>query len=111
MGLDQYAQISKGEEQIEIAYWRKHPNLQGWMENLWHSKGGVGEFNCVEVELTIEDLDDLQNAIQGGSLPETHGFFFGSMKDEEYKEQDLQFVKNAARAIDDGYKVSYSSWW
>jgi len=45
MGLDQYAFARKGEplddfdgnssseEEIEICYWRKHPNLQGWMEN------------------------------------------------------------------------------
>ena len=22
---------------VEIAYWRKHPHLHGWMEQLWHS--------------------------------------------------------------------------
>lgn len=41
MGLDQYASIRKdGQEDQEIAYWRKHPNLQGWMEQLWREKGG-----------------------------------------------------------------------
>ena len=24
----------------EIAYWRKHPDLHGWMENLYREKGG-----------------------------------------------------------------------
>jgi len=46
----------------EIAYWRKHPNLQGWMEQLWREKGGKGEFNCVDVELTREDLKQLELA-------------------------------------------------
>ena len=29
----------------EIAYWRKHPNLHGWMHRLWESKGNSGTFN------------------------------------------------------------------
>ena len=38
MGLDQYAYkvVAHDEDnRDEIAYWRKHPNLQGWMEQLW----------------------------------------------------------------------------
>ena len=35
----------------ELAYWRKHPNLHGWMEMLWEQKGGVGTFNGIELEL------------------------------------------------------------
>lgn len=48
---------------IEIAYWRKHPNLHGWMEQLWVEKGkpmlkdDYPEFNGVELELTREDID------------------------------------------------------
>ena len=56
MGLDQYATAIKGEDEISLGEWRKHPNLQGWMENLWRSKGGEGEFNCVQVELNGDDL-------------------------------------------------------
>ena len=42
MGLDMYAYIARKKSEDfnsarEIAYWRKHPNLQGWMENLWES--------------------------------------------------------------------------
>ena len=35
MGLDQFAYTTKGKEKEEIAYWRKHNALHGWMENLW----------------------------------------------------------------------------
>ena len=38
MGLDMYAYVGT-EGQCELAYWRKHPNLHGWMEKLWESKG------------------------------------------------------------------------
>ena len=30
----------------QIHYWRKHPNLHGWMEDLYRAKGGAAEFNC-----------------------------------------------------------------
>ena len=112
MGLDQYASIRKdGQEDLEIAYWRKHPNLQGWMEALWREKGNAGEFNCVEVELTFEDLEQLEASIEGEELPETEGFFFGNNSDEFYREQDLAFIADASEAIEQGYKVIYNSWW
>jgi hypothetical protein len=123
MGLDQYATARKGEpflneegfneypESKELAYWRKHPNLQGWMEKLYRAKGGEGEFNCVSVELSEEDLDSLEKAITEQQLPSTQGFFFGGESDDYYKEHDLKFVSEARDAINEGYTVVYSSWW
>jgi len=123
MGLDQYASARKGEPQTdedgytyyedskELAYWRKHPNLQGWMENLWLAKGGDGEFNCVDVELDLEDLDMLESTLDEQELPETVGFFFGENSDDHYAEQDREFIREARAAIKQGYTVVYSSWW
>ena len=122
MGLDQYAKARKGEpvekdgnleypDQRELAYWRKHPNLEGWMSNLYSEKGGTDEFNCQEVELTLEDLDELEKAISSKDLPETGGFFFGDDSYEYYKENDLEFIRDARNAIKDGYTVIYTSWW
>jgi hypothetical protein len=118
MGLDQYAAIrldTKDEEgnweQEELAYWRKHPHLQGFMEHLYAEKGGEGEFNCVDVELTLEDIDDLEASVKGGELPETGGFFFGDDSSDYYKESDLEFCENARKALTDGQTVVYSSWW
>ena len=123
MGLDQYANARKGEPQtdedgytyyedsMELAYWRKHPNLQGWMENLWLAKGGEGEFNCVDVELDLEDLDMLESTLDEEELPETVGFFFGENSNDHYAEQDREFIREARAAIKQGYTVVYSSWW
>lgn len=51
MGLDMYACTLreqpatpvdfKAEEVSELHYWRKHPNLHGWMEQLYREKGGT----------------------------------------------------------------------
>jgi hypothetical protein len=115
MGLDQYAYTRKpkSKEQQEIAYWRKHNALQGWMEKLWRDKEGQGEFNCVEVILTHEDLRELENDLVVNNLPETNGFFFGSdSRLDEYKMiETFKFIIKARRALDDGLEVIYSSWW
>jgi hypothetical protein len=96
---------------VEIAYWRKHPNLHGWMQQLWESKGNNGDFNGDELELTAEDLDELELAVTHGQLPTTGGFFFGNPSDEFYREQDLEFIKNARAELFMGLKVFYNSSW
>ena len=139
MGLDQYAVARKGEprtvkseytytdqdgvekegfeeylewdDTIQLAEWRKHPNLQGWMEELWYEKGGEGEFNCVDLELTLKDLDALEATLDEEALPETAGFFFGTDSSDYYAEADREFIREARAAIKQGYTVVYNSWW
>jgi hypothetical protein len=148
MGLDQYAYVAAkaseraeyyeaeegefidGEWKVpgkskprEIAYWRKHPNLQGWMEHLWHKKRNtegnpvvedaddMGTFNGVELELTWQDIDELENAVKKRKLPSTQGFFFGNDADQRYYDQDLEFIKNARAELFLGLKVFYNSSW
>jgi hypothetical protein len=98
--------------QREIAYWRKHPNLHGWMERLAESKNvEYSTFNGVELELTWEDLDELERAVTHNQLPSTQGFFFGNESDDFYKEQDLEFIKKARAELFMGLKVFYNSSW
>jgi hypothetical protein len=136
MGLDMYAyaaakagarndfyeeRYEKGDENvqdptIELAYWRKHPNLHGWMEQLWHSREGQDSsddatFNGIELELTWEDLDQLEEDVTNARLPHTTGFFFGSDSDDYYRLQDLDFVRRARAEIFTGLKVFYNSSW
>ena len=127
MGLDMFAYKAKfkpskevdfndeiPEEGVEdLAYWRKHPDLHGHMKSLYYQKGGDSEqFNCVPVQLTREDLDQLAATIIDEELPETSGFFFGqSSGDKEEANRDLQFCKDAIQAIEEGYTVWYDSWW
>lgn len=136
MGLDMYAYVAAREGQnkdywdtgeydpktgdyvndkvtkpIEIAYWRKHPNLHGWMEQLWRNQGNEGDFNGDELELTWEDLDMLESDINHGALPGTSGFFFGDPADDYYREDDLKFIKEARSQLFLGLKVFYNSSW
>ncbi len=139
MGLDMYAySIDKNGEEEQLADWRKHNRLHGWMEELWEDKGKPYEgdlddvegsfgsqFNCIPLELTFEDLKELQDVVNRKVMPETGGFFFGAdsfdWEDDDgnkpkegdyfYKETDLQFIRDACKAIRDGKKVYYNSWW
>ena len=99
----------------EIAYWRKHNRLHGWMEELWREKGNGGEFNSEELMLELIDIINLEKAILKNELPQTEGFFFGDDSYEGYEEHymvdDLKFVKEARQAIMEGDEVIYNSWW
>ena len=99
----------------ELAYWRKHPNLQGWMEQLWRSKNTDPSqdpaFNGVELELTWEDLDALEEDVNNGRLPSTSGFFFGTPSDDYYLQEDLTFIRKARAEIFTGLRVFYNSSW
>ena len=131
MGLDMYAYVAKKEGQMrdyyesydyekdsgpvekprEIAYWRKHPNLHGWMHKLWNEKGHSGDFNGDELELTFEDLDRLEYVVKHKELPGTTGFFFGNDSDDHYRADDLEFIKQARSELTQGMRVFYNSSW
>jgi hypothetical protein len=99
------------EKPREVAYWRKHPNLHGWMHRLWESQGNKGEFNGIELELTWDDIEQLELDVIAGSLPGTSGFFFGNDADDHYREQDLKFIRDARAELFCGLKVFYNSSW
>lgn len=96
----------------EIAYWRKHPNLHGWMEKLAEQKKlSYDSFNGIEMELTAEDLDALEYAVKKRQLPATSGFFFGDNSDQHYYKNDLKFIQEARAEMFLGLKVFYNSSW
>ena len=122
-----YDRIEKGDE--ELFYWRKHPNLHGWMQELYIENGGYirgggpvvniveelpedewVQFNGNSVELDLKDLDRLEEAVNNEELPETIGFFFGKSH-PSYKYDDLNFIKAARSSIEEGFYVYYTSSW
>ena len=137
MGLDMYAFKHKGEQfkpnqkrdeadVIQIADWRKHNRLQGFMQELWEARTpeevkqsdkGWNQFNCVPLYLSKEDLDMLEEQVRTRTLPETSGFFFGQDsytwqgEQEDMKAYDLKFVANAKKYLNEGYEVFYECWW
>lgn len=105
--------VSPVTKPAELAYWRKHPSLHGWMEQLWRKKNpeDMSTFNGIELELTWQDIDDLEQAVRHGQLPFTEGFFFGKPADNAYYEEDLKFCVDAKAEIFLGLHVFYNSSW
>jgi len=125
MGLDMYAyrrgKCDSKKDMTQIAEWRKHNRLHGYMTDLWIARGlkkgevrNEMEFNCVNLRLRKKDIKKLSYMILGKTLPKTEGFFFGSDSYDHYSyylEQDLKFLSEASKAIKEGDKIYYSSWW
>ncbi len=96
----------------ELCYWRKHPDLHGWMKNLFFDKGGIttSDFNHDIVFLTVEDVENLKTAIVKETLPKTAGFFFGD-SDGRIKESDLEKADLMLDALSKGSSIYYISSW
>jgi len=135
MGLDQYGFAVKahpkntdlvigwnyeeaeptGDEVKLITQWRKHANLQGYMEDIYFykaEKAGVETdvFNCQPIRLDAQDLEDLRSYIVEEGLPFATGFFWGETLPED-ELQTLDFVEQALSYITQGYEIYYDSWW
>lgn len=130
MGLDQFAFAFQPDSQVvpavdldddgfihpplRVYQWRKHPDLQGWMCNLWRAKGGDGgetQFNAGQnVCLSRADLDALEVANADHGLPKTTGFFFGESTDDQAAEV-TEFLRRARFLADHGWVIYYTSWW
>ena len=99
----------KDNNQDFFSYFRKHHSLNNYMINLYYQKGGVnGVKDCYfNVRLTRDDLQNLKYAILHNQLPE--GYDLCSRRQNII--YDLKFIKDANRAIADGYEVYYHADW
>ena len=85
--------FKKKATEIEIAYWRKHPNLHGYIVKTFNK----GDDNCRPIELTPENLNQIADAIEKNELPYTEGCFFGSSEDhEKQKEINIKVFRDAS---------------
>lgn len=77
---------------LEIGYWRKHPNLHGFIVQTF----ARGVDKCQEIDLSMEDLSAIIKAVEERTLPETKGFFFGSSQEsDERVYEDIKILKAA----------------
>jgi hypothetical protein len=98
---------------VDIAYWRKHPNLHGYIVNTF----AKGRDDCQEITVYREDVPDIIKAIKEYKLPHTEGFFFGTSRiGEEQIKQDVEVFEKALKWLESnpgsGYKhlVYRASW-
>jgi hypothetical protein len=70
---------------VRLGYWRKHPNLHGYIVNTF--AGGVDD--CQRISLSPEQLRQIIKAVKERSLPSTQGFFFGRSASVEADGEEL----------------------
>jgi hypothetical protein len=98
----------------ELAYWRKHPNLHGYIVKNY-AKDGVDD--CEPVELDQDALIAIMAAVREDRLPQTSGFFFGSSREStEQRDHDLAVLTRALfwlqnESKDDWRTVIYQASW
>ena len=96
---------------LRLGYWRKHPNLHGFIVNTYAD----GEDNCESIYLDESQIEEIIAAITAETLPYTEGFFFGASDGTE-KDEDLKIFTAALawlRALEQGvFKfVHYRASW
>src|SRR5271169_4939574 len=102
MGLDMYLtgdrlihsrsreRGQKKGEWIDLGYWRKHPNLHGYIVESFAD----GKDECQRIHLSIDYIHMILAAIEAEDLPATSGFFFGESDGSE-KDRDLRTFRDA----------------
>jgi hypothetical protein len=95
----------------EVHYFRKNFALQGWMRELYRSKGGVDpKFNCCNLLVALEDLLVLRKQLKANKvLPTTMGFFGGMHEDN--CEQIKQAVSSMIANYNEEYVYYYYAWY
>jgi hypothetical protein len=100
-------------EKHRLGYWRKHPNLHGYIVETFAD--GVDE--CQEIGLTEENILQIMEAIRARALPHTVGFFFGQSEgDAQEMREDIAIFQRAldwVRAKEDHVRrwVTYRASW
>ena len=87
----------------ELHYWRKFWGLQYWMERLYQKKGGTEEFNCVYLQLTKDDLNQLKKNCKNFCID-------SCMFPDDIKNLRL-VIDKAIKIIDNGKCVFYWCWY
>ena len=104
----------------EFFYWRKHPAIHDWMENLYVERGGKESFNGVLLYLSKEDLKKLKKDIIKKKLNyDASGFFFGKSENPNSQtglfrlKEDIKTVSSALSEIKENPNTVFiydSSW-
>tara|TARA_R100001079_G_scaffold13064_2_gene6328 strand:+ start:125 stop:490 length:366 start_codon:yes stop_codon:yes gene_type:complete len=121
MGLDQFAGRHT---------WRKHARLQQFMSVMHREQNpNIKEYDSsgipslgfnggdVPVKMTKEVVEKLEKAINDGYYDyfATDGFFWGQQFQEEaakeYKEQDLEFLADCKKALENNDPITYECSW
>jgi hypothetical protein len=114
MGLDMdFYKVDKNGEKEHLHYFRKHADLHGVLQDEYLRKNpekSVEDFNCIDYELTMDDVANVTKFIEENSDKHYSGFFWGRSCEEDWEETITLFTK-IYNLLKDGHKVIYVPWW
>ena len=96
---------------LRLGYWRKHPNLHGFIVKTFAD----GIDNCEPIALEDTDIERIIEAVARDDLPHTEGFFFG-VTDGTEKDETIRIFTAALAWLrikqDTGFRTVYyrASW-
>lgn len=84
-------------ERYHLGHWRKHHQLHSFIVQNFDN----GDDSCHEIDLGLDELHLLLEAIVNRELPHTTGFFFGEsdVSDEQIAE-DVKTIEQAIRWVE-----------
>lgn len=93
---------------LALGEWRKHPNLHGYIVELFAN----GVDDCEQIYLNAENLLQIIAAVKCENLPHTEGFFFGVSDLSEIQKREDEAILYAAhdwlkRDIEGVWKTIY----
>lgn len=99
------------ERVLEVGYWRKHPNLHGFIVNTFAD----GEDDCQPINLSADNLRTTLEAVKADALPHTDGFFFGKSDGSE-KAETIEILEKAliwleTKAPREWRRIEYCASW
>ena len=89
----------------QIAYWRKHANLQGYIEDYAEM-----DINCKYIRLTEDIIRDIKEMSVNKNMANAVGFCWGETEDCDY-EQTVEAMDKALEEINKGKKIYYYGWY
>lgn len=76
----------------ELGYWRKHPDLHGFIVQNF-----AEDDDCQPIYLDEDDLQTIIEAITQNRLPHTVGFFFGESENDDAQRSEAIEIFSKAR--------------
>lgn len=97
-----------GKNEQELGYWRKHPNLHGFIVNTFAN----GVDDCRKIYLDKKQVTVIMESVKNSGIARNSGFLFGRSFGDE-TDDDLIKLKEAILWLDSNpdRKVYYQASW
>ena len=94
-------------DRLLVGEWRKHANLQEYIETMY---GVPEEVNCRYVELSEPTIHKIIRLSKEHNLPHGEGFFWGETEPQQ-NEDTVEIMEKALEEMGKGRRIFYYAWY